>query len=329
MLGFAVRRIAIAIPVLLAATFFIQLCLVFAGNPLADLRTKNPPVPAQTLHQISHSLHYDTNFFNRYWLWLKGLFSGTFGPHVPISGTSSGPIGRLLEHRLGVTVYMVFGAMILAVIFAIITGVVSATRQYSAVDYGSTFFSFLFISMPAFWFAALLKTWAIQLNDAAGTHIATIGDSTPALAGGTWAHFTDRLSHLVLPALSLSLISYAAWSRYQRASMLEVLNSDYIRLARAKGLSSRRVLVRHALRNALVPLTTVVALDVGAIFGGAVITETVFAWHGMGELFIQAVHTRDVNVVLGWLLISGLFVIMFNLIADLLYAALDPRIRYA
>jgi peptide/nickel transport system permease protein len=224
---------------------------------------------------------------------------------------------------------MVFGAMILAVIFAVITGVVSATRQYSAIDYSATFFSFLFISMPAFWFAALLKTWAIQLNDATGWRIATVGDATPALTGGTWAHFTDRLSHLILPALSLSLISYAAWSRYQRASMLEVLNSDYIRLARSKGLSSRRVLVRHALRNALIPLTTVVALDVGAIFGGAVITETVFAWHGMGELFIQAVHARDVNVVLGWLLVSGLFVILFNLIADIMYAALDPRIRYA
>ena len=329
MLGFTLRRIAIAVPVLLAATFFIQVCLVFAGNPLTDLRQKNPPPSQVTLDAIAHKLHYDTNFFNRYWLWLKGLFSGTFGPHVPVPGTTSGPIGALLQHRLGVTFYMVFGAMVLAVIFAVLTGVISATRQYSAVDYGATFFSFLFISMPAFWFAALLKTWAIQLNENSGTHIATVGDSTPALGGGTWAHFTDRLSHLVLPALSLSLISYAAWSRYQRASMLEVLNSDYIRLARAKGLSSRRVLVRHALRNALIPLTTVVALDVGAIFGGAVITEQVFAWHGMGELFITSVRVRDVNVVLGWLLVSGLFVIMFNLIADLLYAALDPRIRYA
>ena len=129
--------------------------------------------------------------------------------------------------------------------------------------------------------------------------------------------------------IALAAVSYAAWSRYQRSSMLDVLNSDYIRLARAKGLSRGRVLVRHALRCALIPITTVVALDVGAILGGAVITERVFAWHGMGEMLLSSVNDQDVNRLLAWLMVSAVIVVLFNLIADLMYAFLDPRIRYA
>jgi peptide/nickel transport system permease protein len=133
----------------------------------------------------------------------------------------------------------------------------------------------------------------------------------------------------VLPTISLALISYAAWSRYQRAAMLEVMNSDYVRLARAKGLSRRRVMVKHALRNALIPLTTVTALDLASIISGAVVTETVFQWRGMGDLLLNAIRTDDVYVTMAWLLVTATVVIVFNLLADLLYAVLDPRIRYA
>jgi peptide/nickel transport system permease protein len=330
MLAFVIRRIAVSVPVLLVATFFIHVCMVFAGNPLADLEHKNPAPSPETIAAIKHQLHYDENFLARWWDWLTGLLSGTFGQHVPIPGVPQDPIGHELTTRLGVTMNMIIGAMLLAVILAIVAGVVSATRQYTLTDYSVTFAGFLFLSIPAFWFAALLKTLAVKINDAAGSNVFdTLGDSSPALSGGWWAHTSDRLSHLILPVISLALISFASWSRYQRASMLDVLNSDYMRLARAKGLSRRRVMIRHGLRNALIPLTTVVAIDVGAIFGGAVITEQVFAWHGMGELFINAVKARDVNVVMAWLLVSGVFVIAFNLLADILYASLDPRIRYA
>jgi peptide/nickel transport system permease protein len=138
----------------------------------------------------------------------------------------------------------------------------------------------------------------------------------------------DDAGHLILPTVVLALSSYAAWSRFQRGSMLEVLGSDYIRLARAKGLSRSRVMVRHALRTALIPLTTVTALDIATLIGGAVITESVFQWHGMGEYLLDGIRNRDVYPVASWLLISATFVILFNLIADLLYAVLDPRIRY-
>jgi peptide/nickel transport system permease protein len=133
---------------------------------------------------------------------------------------------------------------------------------------------------------------------------------------------------MVLPTIVLGLVSYAAWSRFQRASMLEVLNSDYVRLARAKGLRPRQVLVRHALRTALIPLTTVTALDIAALLGGAVVTERVFQWHGLGEFFLDSVGDKDAYAMMGWLLVSAIIVILFNLVADLLYGVLDPRIRY-
>jgi peptide/nickel transport system permease protein len=160
----------------------------------------------------------------------------------------------------------------------------------------------------------------------------TLGEQTPGLElygtpGEIWA---DRIGHLVLPTICLALLAFASWSRFQRASMLDVLGSDYMRLARAKGLTYRRTVLRHGLRNALIPLTTVVALYIGTLFGGAVITEQVFVWHGMGEYLIKnGIGNNDVNVVLGWLLVSAFFVVVFNLIADILYAILDPRIRLA
>jgi peptide/nickel transport system permease protein len=170
---------------------------------------------------------------------------------------------------------------------------------------------------------------AIKFNDAVGrTVVYTVGDSTPGLTGGFFGNLGNYAAHLVLPTITLAAISFASWSRFQRSSMLDVLNSDYVRLARAKGLSKSRVMVRHALRTALIPLVTVVAIDFGAILGGAVITERVFAWHGMGELLITGITSKDTNVVLAWLMVSAVAVIGFNLIADVLYAYLDPRIRH-
>ncbi|MGH4024031.1 MAG: ABC transporter permease, partial [Pseudonocardiaceae bacterium] len=176
----------------------------------------------------------------------------------------------------------------------------------------------------------LLKEAGISFNSAVGSQVLfTIGDSSVYVAGGGWATFTDILGHMILPTISLALLSFAAWSRFQRASMLEVLNSDYVRLARAKGLRRGTVMTRHALRTALIPLTTVTALDLGAIISGAVVTENVFQWRGAGSFLLESIQRDDVYAVSGWLLISATFVILFNLAADLLYAVLDPRIRYA
>jgi peptide/nickel transport system permease protein len=213
------------------------------------------------------------------------------------------------------------------------SGIVSAYRQYSKVDYSFTFVGFVFLAMPTFWIAALLKEGAIQFNNSwqssFGTRpIQTVGQQSIVPPADFLGRMSDYGTHLILPTISLALITYAAWSRFVRGSLLEVLNSDYVRLARAKGLTPRRVMFRHALRTALIPMTTVTALTIAALFGGAIITERVFQWRGMGTLIINAIGERDRYVIMGWLLVVGLIVVLGNIIADLLYAVLDPRIRY-
>ncbi len=326
MYAYALRRVLISLPLLLFSSMIVYALVHFAGDPLRDLKGRNPPVPEAVLDARRSALGLDKSLPEQYWNWLTGIVSGDFGPSI--KGID---IGQDLQVRLGVTLRMVVLAMLIAVVVAMLVGVLSAVKQYSPIDYTATLLGFLALSMPVFWLAALLKEFlAIRLNQAVGkTIVYTVGDRTPNLEGSFFDKLPNIAGHLVLPTIALAAVSYAAWSRYQRSSMLDVLNSDFIRLARAKGLSKRRVLVRHALRCALIPITTVVALDVGAILGGAVITERVFAWHGMGEMLLTSVNDQDVNRLLAWLMVSAVIVVLFNLIADLLYAFLDPRIRYA
>jgi peptide/nickel transport system permease protein len=326
MLAFTARRVLVSIPVLLISSFVVFVLASFAGNPLDPLLARNPPVPAQTIAAETERLRLDDPLMSRYWQWLTGLFQGDFGPSV----VSTTDIGAEIGSRFLVTLRLIAVAMVVALVLAVVVGVVSAVKQYSVLDYGATFVGFLFLSMPAFWLAILLKQLGINFNNAVDrTVIYTIGEATPNFQGSGWERFVDVAGHMVLPTISLALISYAAWSRFQRASMLEVLNSDYIRLARAKGLSRRTVMVRHGLRTALIPLTTVTALDLAAIIGGAVVTERVFQWRGMGDFLLTAIATDDVYSTMAWLLVTATVVILFNLVADLLYAVLDPRIRYA
>jgi peptide/nickel transport system permease protein len=325
MLSFIIRRLLIAIPLVLLSSVLVFLLVANAGDPLADLKGRNPPVPEETIKLREQQLGLDKPLPQRYVTWLGNFVQGDMG--TSIRGVEVRP---LLWQRLKVTLRMVVLAMIIAVVLAIGAGVLSAVKQYTPTDYTFTFLGFLFLSMPVFWLAALLKEYgAIRLNALFGDQVVyTVGAETPNLTGGLGTKLADWGGHLILPTVALALISFAAWSRYQRATMLDVLGSDYIRLARAKGLSRSRVMTRHALRNALIPLVTVVAIDIGAVFGGAIITEKVFAWQGMGALLVQGVQTSDVNVLLAWLMVTSVLVILFNLIADVLYAVLDPRIRY-
>ena len=325
MLSFVIRRLLISIPIVLLASVLVFLLVANAGDPLADLKARQPPVPPQVLEARRHLLNLDKSEPERYWIWLSHFVRGDMGQSI--KGLDVRP---LLFQRLAVTLRMVVLASILAVVLAIGAGVLSAVKQYTVTDYTFTFLGFLFLSMPVFWLAALLKEYgAIRLNKLFGKQVVyTVGAQTPNLTGSFGYRAANVLGHLLLPTIALALISFAAWSRYQRATMLDVLSSDYIRLARAKGLSRRRVMVRHALRNALIPLVTVVAIDTGAIFGGAVITERVFSWKGMGDLLLNGVTSSDVNVVLAWLMVTAVIVVLFNLLADVLYAVLDPRIRY-
>jgi peptide/nickel transport system permease protein len=333
MLAYAIRRVLISIPVLIGSSILVFIIGKLIGDPLEPLKLRNPPVPQHTIHLEEQRLWLDRSWPEQYWLWLKGLvLHGNFGPSVHATDN----IGSELNGALWITVRLVLVSVLIAVILAVVTGVISAVRQYSPFDYSTTFLSFLFFSMPVFWFAALLKAGGIWYNhNVSADTFGTIGDRSVILNNVSWTDAPfwtkvgDVAGHMVLPTIALSLAGYAAWTRFTRASMLEVMNSDYVRLARAKGLRSRRVLVRHALRNALIPLTTVTALDIAALLGGAIITETVFQWHGMGYLFVTGLQNIDVHLLMGWLLLSATIVIAFNLIADLLYGVLDPRIRHA
>jgi peptide/nickel transport system permease protein len=325
MYSFIARRLLITVPLVLLSSVLVFLLVANSGDPLADLRTRNPPVSPQVIAEREHELLLDKPLPQRYATWLTNFVQGDMGKSV--RGVEVRP---LLWQRLKVTLRMVVLASVLAIVLAIGAGVLSAVKQYTPTDYSFTFLGFLFLSMPVFWLAALLKEYgAIRLNQLFGKQVVyTVGAETPNLTGTFTERMGNYAGHLILPTLALALISFAAWSRYQRATMLDVLGSDYIRLARAKGLSRSRVMVRHALRNALIPLVTVVAIDIGAVFGGAVITERVFSWQGMGALLIDAVGASDVNVLLAWLMVTSVLVVVFNLIADVLYAVLDPRIRY-
>ena len=327
MLLYSIRRLLASALVLLASSFLVFVLVAQTVDPLAQYRTRQPPPPPQFFEQKRVELGLDKPILVRYWDWLTGVLHGDFGLNI-----SSQPVRPDLLERLGVTARMVLAAMILAVVLAVIVGVVTAVRKNKPVDYVATIISYILIALPVFWFAVLLKTFvAIKINELVGrTILYTASEESPGISiyGTTSEIFKDRLQHLVLPTIALAGITYAAWSRFQRASMLDVMDSEYMRFARAKGLPWRKVLVKHGLRNALIPTTTVVALGLGAIFGGAIITETVFNWNGMGRYLTQnGLGQQDLNVVLGWLIVSAFFIVLFNLIADLLYAVLDPRIR--
>jgi len=327
MTPFLIRRLLAGILTLLVASLLLFLLVAVSGDPLATLRA-NPHISPATIAAEARQLGLDQPVLVRYFRWLGNMLQGSFG-----TSTTGQPIGAELGSRLLVTLQMVLPATILSIVAAVLLGVISAVRQYTAVDHVLTAVAYLFYSTPVFVVAILLKDFlALKFNAAVGhTVLYTIGENTPGTTGA-WPVFTNVLGHTVLPVLTLVLITYAGWSRYQRAAMLDVLNADYVRFARAKGLSPRRVLYMHALRNALIPVVTVIALDFAAILGGAVITEIAFGWNGMGQFLLQGLTgpiSPDTGVVQAWLMVAATAVIVFNILADVLYAALDPRIRLA
>ena len=324
MLTYIARRLLISIPVLLLSSVLVFVMVANSGDPLAELTGRNPPVPAGVIEARRHQLHLDRPLPERYWHWISHFARGDMGQSV--RGLEVRP---LLIRRMAVTLRMVVLAIVLAVVLALGTGVLSAVRQYTISDYALTFAGFLFLSMPAFWLAAILKQFgAIRLNQLLGRQwVFVVGDQSPNLTGPLGHRLADYAGHLFLPTLAIALTAYASWSRFQRAAMLEVLGSDYLRTAKANGLPPWRVTVFHALRNSLAPLVTVMAIDAAGILGGVIVVEQVFSWRGMGELFVQGVRTSDTNIVLACLMVSSAFVVSFNMVADILYAVLDPRVR--
>lgn len=320
MVTFVIRRLLYLIPVLAATSLIIFTFVSVSGDPLGQVRVI-PNLSQSTVENIIEENHLDRPLLVQYGYWVKEAVTEKFG--YTLLGDE--PIWPDLKRVLGNTLQLIVLAQILGVILAIGVGVVSAVKQYSVFDYASTTMSFVGFSTPVFWFALILQIIFTNIYLNYGYRIFYTAQLSSPNPENFWI---DRLQHLALPVITLTVLSIAQFSRYMRASMLEVINSDYVRTARAKGLTERGVIMRHAFRNALIPLVTVVALDFGALFGGAFATETVFALDGMGLYFLRALSERDVYPLMAWLMVASLMVVLFNLIADIIYGWLDPRIRY-
>jgi peptide/nickel transport system permease protein len=321
MLTYIVRRILYSIPVLILSTFLSFIFVSYAGNPTALLK-QNPRIPPSTIHHLEIQEHLNKPVIIRYFYWAHDVFTDKLGKSL----VTLQPIWPQITRTLGHTAQFIIISEVLALILGVAVGIFSAIRQYSVFDYVFTSVSFLGFAMPTFWLALLLQIaftdiylhWNVRIFYTSGLN------TTPG--GPAWS--LDRLQHLALPIATLCIISFALYSRYMRASMLDVINSDYVRTARAKGMNEWRVIMRHVFRNALIPITTVAALNFGALLGGAIVTETVFSLDGIGYWFITALNQLDLYEVMAYLLVTAVAVVVFNLIADILYGFLDPRIRY-
>lgn len=319
MRNYLIRRLAEMTVLMLFISALVYAILSFVpGGPLDMLVFGNPRITPAELKRLEEMLGLDKPLHQRYLEWLVGIVQGDWGSSW---GVAVGrPVTEVIMSRLPNTIILMVTAIGLSVIIAIPIGIYSAIRQYSWADYFVTSLSFFGMSMPTFWFGIMLiVVFAVGLG-----WFPTGGVSTYGAEGD----IGDRIRHLVLPVTVLSLFNVATWSRFVRSSMLEVLRQDYMRTARAKGLLENVVVLKHGLRNALIPVLTMLALEIPNLFSGAIITENVFSWPGMGRLFFDAVMAADWPVVQGLVVITAFLVIASNLLADISYAVVDPRIRY-
>jgi peptide/nickel transport system permease protein len=319
--AYVLRRILISVPVLIGITIVAFTALSLApGDPL--MARLDPSILARIqsdparLAQMRHELGLDQPLPIRYVLWLGGAIQGDFGYSIASHRTIVFEISK----RIPPTLALMGAATLIAIFVGIPFGVISALRQYSKVDYSVTSATMLLASTPTFVLGLSgIYIFAVWLHVVPSSGIQTLGKP---------ANFADFLWHMALPAMVLGLSSAAPLLRYTRASMLDVLNSEYITTARAKGLISRTVVIRHAFRNSLIPIITVIGLLLPELVGGAVITEQIFAWPGMGQMAVRAASDRDTALMMGIVLVVGIAVLMTNILVDVLYATVDPRIRF-
>lgn len=316
MSGYIVRRVLGLLPILLLTTVISFAVMQLApGGPL-DQYKNSPYITTQELKRLAHDLGLDQPAYIQYFKWLEGIVTGNWG----YSLNAGLPVSMLIKERLGNTLILTVTAFLGSLLIGVPLGVYSSIKQYSIFDYVTTFLSFVAYAAPVFWAGLMLQLFfAVKLGwlPVAGMYT----EGIPWTLG-------DFLKHLILPAGVLSLGLVASWSRYLRSSMLEVLHQDFLRTARAKGLRPRIVILKHAMRNALLPLVTIMALDVPRLFTGALLVEVVFSWPGMGRLFYDALQNRDYPVMMGVLLISAFLILFSNLLADIAYGLLDPRVSY-
>lgn len=335
---YIIRRLIQAVPLLFFISIVLFLLMQASGDPLATLGGRQPP-RAEDRERLKRQMGLDQPPLVQYFIWLvgndwmvvndetgetgtrRGVIRGDFGT----SFVTRQPVIEVIWERMPNTLILMGTAEVVIIIVSLTIGVISAVRQYSLLDTVATGFSFVAYSIPVFLmglmlmyiFAVRFRQWGLPYLPISGMFDPTVGRT-----------FDQIARHLVLPVMTISLISIATYSRYIRSTMLEVINSDYIRTARAKGLSERRTLFVHAFKNASLPIVTLIGLDLPFLLAGAVVTETIFAWPGMGRLFIDHLTRSDYPVLMGLLMMISVAVVIFQLLTDVVYTWLDPRIRY-
>jgi len=323
MTRFLARRLLNYLVLLALATFVAYILAAWQFNPLENLLSRNPRPPDAVIEAKRVELNLDKPLLVQFWLWGTDVLHGNFGTTV-----SGQPVADELWRRVGVSLRLLILGAVIGTVSGVVIGAWGAIRQYRVSDRVITALSLLIISTPSFVMAALLILAALNINTAFGVQLFEFtGETSPDAVGGAWNQFVDRLQHLVLPTLTLALGGMAGYSRYQRNAMLDVLGQDFIRTARAKGLTRRRALFKHGLRTALIPMATMFAYSFASLFTGAVFVEKIFGWHGMGEWFIQGLNTQDINIISAIVVFAGVTVLLAGLLSDIIYAALDPRVR--
>jgi peptide/nickel transport system permease protein len=312
---FVLKRLLQAIPLLIGVSIIgFAMMHLAPGGPLA-VYTLNPTITAQDIARIKQVFGLDQPMYIQYVKWAYGMFTGHWG-YTFFGGR---PVLNVILERVPATFILMGSGMSLAVIIGMLIGILGAVRRYSVFDYLATTGAMVALSFPTFWFGLMtIFLFSLKLGWLPSGGMLTLGGDEGIL---------DLLTHLILPAVVLALVLVAQWSRYTRSSFLEVINQDYIRTARSKGLSGRRILLRHAFPNALAPLVTLAGLQLPWLFSGALVTETIFGWPGMGRLFVDALTMKEYPVLMGMIMITAITVIIGNLLADVINAMIDPRLR--
>jgi peptide/nickel transport system permease protein len=320
LIRYIIRRVLLAIPLLWGlATITFFLVRLAPGDPLALYY--NPEIDPSVMEAVRERLGLDQPLHIQYVKWIGALAQGELG----VSFKHHRPVAEILAETLPNTLLLTGLALLFDLGLGVLLGVVAATRQYSKVDHGTSLLALFLYSMPGFWLGLMMIIlFALKLGWLPASQMQSVdAEFLPFLP-----RLLDQAAHLVMPVFVLGIASAASVARYMRASLLEVIRQDYIRTARAKGLSERRVVFNHALRNALLPIITLLGLYLPFLISGAVVTETIFAWPGMGRLTIDAIFSRDYPVVMAANLLAGVMVVFGNLVADVLYGIADPRIRF-
>ena len=322
-----VRRIVISLlSLLVISVLSFELMERAPGSPMARY-ADNPKFSRADKERLTERFGLDRPAHVRYVLWLSNFVQGDLG----LSFQTGRPVVTEIRERLPATFKLMLASFMLSVMVAIPLGIYSATHRYTIIDNITTFGSLFGLSIPAFWFGLLMiyvfSIWLRVLP--AGGQVTPWFDPSvyPALVRPFYV-FWEYARHMIMPTVVLSLMNMASWSRYMRSSMLDVINQNYIRTARAKGVPERGVVYKHALRNAITPIITIMGLDLPAFFAGAAVTEHIFAWPGMGRLFITSVGYRDYPILMGITMITAVLVLLGSILADVLYILMDPRVKY-